>query len=180
MSTKEKLKKLAEEYYDRLFRAALFMCGQEDVAEELVQETFLAAVESLGNFEGRSSHYTWLYGILLNKFRGWLRTKGRKAGSLERQAENVDAAGPGALLEGDRPEAAEELIKRETAAKVREALDDLPPHHRSVLVLRYIEDMSYKDIAETLGCSLGTVKSRIHYGLKRIAEQFEENEISEG
>lgn len=174
MSKKDQLKELAEKYYDRLFRAALFMCGEEGVAEELVQETFLAAAESLDSFEGRSSHYTWLYGILLNKFRGWLRQKDRQAASLQRRADNMDVAGASELIEGETPEASEKMIQRETAERVRQAIDALPPHHRSVLVLRYVEDMSYQEIAETLDCSLGTVKSRIHYALEKVGQHFAE------
>ncbi len=172
MDKKQKIKELARKYYDRLFRSALFMCGDEAVAEELVQETFVGAVKSMDNFEGRSSYYTWLYAILRNKFRGWLRKKEKKSMSLERTAENIDGGGVDELLEDDRPDAAEELIHQEDIERVREVLDELPHHHRSVLVLRYMEGMSYEDIADTLGCSLGTVKSRIHYALKKVGKKM--------
>ncbi|MFW6045074.1 MAG: RNA polymerase sigma factor [Planctomycetota bacterium] len=175
MDQREQLEKLTHKYYDRLFRAAQFMCGDEEVAEDLVQDTFLGAMKSLDNFKGNSSHYTWLYGILLNKFRGWLRKKDRNPQSLERKAEGPDSPDRSELFEGDAPEASEELIKKERADKVRAAIDDLPAHHRSVLVLRYIEDMSYREIAEQVDCSLGTVKSRIHYALKKVGKGLEES-----
>lgn len=176
MSKTEELRELAEQYYDRLYRSALVMCGDEDVAEELVQDTFLAAAQGLDRFEGRSSYYTWLYGILLNKFRGWLRKKDRPPMSLEGQAETLSAAGASELVEAKDRDAPEKMIRKETAGQVRDALDELPPHHRSVLVLRYLEDMSYKEIADTLGCSLGTVKSRIHYALQKVGAKLQDHD----
>lgn len=172
MATKSDLEKLARDHYDRLFRAALFMCGNPGAAEDLVQDTYLAAAGSLDSFEGRSSTYTWLYGIMRNKFRGWLRSKRRHV-SLQAMAEQSgDAVNASELVGSDEPGAHEQYVRRETAHIVREALDALPPHHRNVLALRYLERMSYKEIAEALGCSLGTVKSRIHYALRSIAQRL--------
>ncbi len=172
MSINESLQELVHSHYDRLFRAALFMCGSPEAAEDLVQETFLAAVTSLPSFQGRSSSYTWLYGVMLNKFKGWLRQKGGPI-SLQQIAEESDLAGASELLAADEPGAHEQVVRRETAQIVREALDELPHHHRSVLALRYLEGMSYREIAESLGCSLGTVKSRIHYALRKVAGKLE-------
>lgn len=168
MATKSDLEKLARDYYDRLFRAALFMCGSNAAAEDLVQETYLAAATSLDSFEGRSSVYTWLYGIMRNKFRAYLRSKHHQV-SLQQLAEESAGADASELVGADEPGAHEQSVRRETAEIVREALDALPPHHRDVLALRYLERMSYKEIADALGCSLGTVKSRIHYALRSIA-----------
>ena len=168
MATKSDLEKLARDYYDRLFRAALFMCGSNAVAEDLVQETYLAAATSLDSFEGRSSVYTWLYGILRNKFRGYLRGRHHQV-SLQQLTEESGGADAGELMGDDEPGVYEQTVRRETAGIVREALDALPEHHRAVLSLRYLERMSYKEIADALECSLGTVKSRIHYALRSIA-----------
>jgi len=168
VANKRLLDELAHAHYDRLMRAALFMCNDPEAAEDLVQETFLAAITSLESFEGRSSFYTWLYGILLNKFRAWLRRKGKLV-ALDEMVSGTEEVNLAELLTDHRPGAPEEVTQRETAQLVREALDELPAHHRSVLVLRYIERMSYQEVADTLGCSLGTVKSRIHYALQRIA-----------
>jgi len=169
----ETLERLARAHYDRLFRAALFMCNSQDVAEDLVQETFLAAARSLEDFENRSSHYTWLYGILLNKFRGWLRRKGRavEAQGLGPGLSPSDAA---EQLADERPDASELMERHERAELVRAALDELPAHHRGVLVLRYLEHMSYEEVAEAMGCSVGTVKSRIHYALKKVGEKLKD------
>ncbi len=169
------LEQLAHDHYDRLFRAAVFMCGREDAAEDLVQETFLGAARSLKSFEGRSSRYTWLYGIMLNKFRAWLRNK-KGPISLQDLARHGDEEGdPADMLPDDDVGVLHRVASRETAEIVRAAIQRLPAHHRDVLVRRYLEKMSYEDIARALSCPLGTVKSRVHYALKRIALEIDED-----
>jgi len=163
---------LVRDHYDRLFRAALFLCGQETAAEDLTQDTFLAAAESMQRFEARSSLYTWLYGIMLNKFRGWLRHKSRKRLSLEAMVEDDESLTSSGLLAAETPQPVDVAANREYASIVREILDELPEHHRGVLMLRFMEELSYEEIAQTLDCSIGTVKSRIHYGLRRIGVEL--------
>ena len=171
MATEDSLERLARTHYERLFGAALFMCGNPQAAEDLVQETFLAASKSFQSFEGRSTEYTWLYGILMNKFKGWLRHRAGPVSLQEMARErNTETA---EIVISDAIGAPEELEKQEAAQLVRESLDELPLHHRSVLVLRYMDGLSYQEIADALGCSLGTVKSRIHYALQTIARRLE-------
>ena len=163
---------LVEEHYDRLFRAARFMCGDPQAAEDLVQETFLAAGETLDKFQGRSSAYTWLYGILLNKWRRWLRGRSRRVISLQGMAWNDEADNPADLLESNLPSPAGSAEEREAAEQVRRAIEDLPEDHRAAVILRFVEDLSYQEIGEIMGCPLGTVKSRIHYALKKIGKEL--------
>jgi RNA polymerase sigma-70 factor (ECF subfamily) len=164
---------LVEEHYDRLFRAARFMCADTQAAEDLVQETFLAAGETLDRFQGRSAAYTWLYGILLNKWRRWLRGRSRRTYSLQAMAWDDESTDPADLVESERAGPAEDAEGREAAERVRRAIEELPEDHRAVVVLRFVEDLSYQEICETLNCPLGTVKSRIHYALKRIGKELE-------
>lgn len=170
--SEKSLHRLVEEHYDRIFRAARFMCGDMAAAEDLVQETFLAAAESLSSFEGRSSTYTWLYGILLNKFRRWLRHKERAAVSLHRTVGDDDERDGQETLEAAQPGPGEDAERREAAELVRRAIQELTAEHRSVVTLRYVEGMSYYEIAEVLGCPVGTVKSRMHYALQKIAKKL--------
>ena len=168
--SKNSLRELVESHYDRIFRAARFMCGDASAAEDLAQETFLAAGESLGRFRGRSSPYTWLYGILLNKFRRWLRGRKRSALSLQAMAEGSRGRQGSEVLQTDAPGPPENAERRETADLVREAVQGLTTDHRSVITLRFVEGMSYNEIAEALDCPVGTVKSRIHYALLKIED----------
>ncbi len=149
------------------------MCGNEMAAEDLTQETFVAAADARKRFEGRSSDYTWLYGILLNKYRRWLRKKGSSAVSLQRLKEGE---GRGPQFETEEPGPVEEALRRENIQQVRDALEELSAEHRAVITLRYVEGMPYQEIAEVVGCPLGTVKSRIHYALEKIGEQLEEQQ----
>jgi RNA polymerase sigma-70 factor (ECF subfamily) len=165
------LDELVDQYYDRLFRSALFLCGDRKVAEDLVQETFLAAGESIDRFEERSSPYTWLYGIFRNKFRSWLRKKDR-AVSLQHLGQAGNGDGSEFTLEDEERGPEEELARQEEGELVQEVVDELPDHHRRVLVLRYVEEYSYQEIADALDCSIGTVKSRIHYALKKVGRKL--------
>jgi len=163
---------LVHEHYDRIFRAARFMCGDAQAAEDLVQETFLAAAESLGRFQGRSSTYTWLYGILLNKFRRWVRRKHASIISLHQLQGAGDEEQEQYLLPSEDPLPEEHAERRETIERVRLVMGELSPDHRAVIALRFVEGLSYQEIGQILGCPLGTVKSRIHYALQRIAEML--------
>ncbi len=169
--TENSLRELVEQHYDRIFRAARFMCGETAAAEDLTQETFLAAGESLSRFRGKSSPYTWLYGILLNKFRRWLRRRKRRT-AISLQAISDGSAGrEGAeVLEADVPLPEEYAAQREDAGRVRAAMDTLTPDHRGVIALRFMDGLSYQEIANALDCPVGTVKSRIHYALLKIEE----------
>ncbi len=170
--TERKLRELAEEHYDRIFRAARFLCGDLQVAEDLAQETFLAAAKSLAGFEGRSSPYTWLYGILLNKFRRWMRRKRGATVSLHGMTEDDERLEEHRALHADYPDPGQVAERKETAELVRQAVASLSADHRSVIAMRYVEGLSYQEIAQVLDCPVGTVKSRIHYALRGIAAEL--------
>lgn len=170
--SKSQLRELVDEHYDRLFRAARFMCGDLGAAEDLVQETFAAAATAIHRFKGKSSPYTWLYGIMLNKFRRWLRNKSRKPMSLQATGRDEDGRPTEQLLPDDAPLPDETARKREAAALVRAAIAQLSADHRTAVELRFVEDMPYEEIAEVLGCPVGTAKSRVHYALRKIGAQL--------
>ena len=152
----------SQAYFDRIHRAALVLCGNPWDADDLAQETFLVLARQASRFEGRSSLYTWLYGILLNLERqhrrrnGTLRTKLRVLWAGESSQPRTVAAAETAL------EVAE--WKKSLWAEVAR----LPDGQRQTLVLRFSEHLRYEEIAEILDCPLGTVKSRIHHGLAAL------------
>jgi RNA polymerase sigma-70 factor (ECF subfamily) len=156
------------------------MCGNSQVAEDLVQESFLAAARSLHRFEGRSSPYTWLYGILRNKFRRWLRKKDDRIVSinvLKGGGQEEGAIGMDTWEDEDRSRPEQELEYDETVQFVREAMDQLSEDHRTILAMRYVDEMSYQEIADVLDCPIGTVKSRIHYALGKMGDLLEERGV---
>jgi len=143
----------AGEHQAKLYRTAFFLTGSPHEADDLIQDTMLAAWKGWDSFEGRSAVHTWLYGILIHRYRRWQR---RQVPTLIDPSEP-----PGAQMEHD-----------EQSAQFWKLLDGLRRKHREVLVLRYAEDMSLEQIAETLGVPLGTVKSRLNHAHTLLGEKL--------
>jgi RNA polymerase sigma-70 factor (ECF subfamily) len=131
--------------------------GDEPVAQDLLQETFLAAWHGARAFHGRSKARTWLFGIAHNKAGHWLRR--RRPESLDEDDLIVDSA-PAV------PELADAAWMRE---RVTVALAQLPPSQRAVLELTFYHGLSCAEVAEVLDCPVGTVKSRAYLARRRLA-----------
>ncbi|HEX5105844.1 MAG TPA: RNA polymerase sigma factor [Pirellulaceae bacterium] len=156
------------QYFARIQRAALVLCGNPWDADDLAQETFLVLARQGGKFEGRSSIYTWLYGILLNLDRRERRRYGMRRRKLRILWDNQPAGkelSPGA-------NAAAEVAEWKKSLWARVA--KLPDGQRQSLVLRFSEGLRYEEIAAVLECPLGTVKSRIFHGLAALRRVLEE------
>jgi RNA polymerase sigma-70 factor (ECF subfamily) len=169
---------LVAKYQDRIYNLVLRLCGNAADAEELAQETFLKALEKIGQFRGNSRFYTWLFRIAANMAISARRRGGRiKFHSLAAGGswENDDgqAAGLEARLTDSRevspPRAA---ASSETARAVMQALEELDEDARLVVVLRDVEDMDYSQIAEVLDLPTGTVKSRLHRARRLLKEKL--------
>jgi RNA polymerase sigma-70 factor (ECF subfamily) len=156
----EDLQQAADLYFARIHRAALILTGNPWDADDLAQETFLVLARDADSFAGRSSLYTWLYGILLNLERRWRRSRSTRQKALRVLSEQQDVLRP---IDCAPPEA--RLEAAEWSRSLWELVDRLPEPQRVVLVLRFAGELRYEEIAEVLGCPLGTVKSRIHHGL---------------
>lgn len=130
------------------------MVGRRADAEDLVQETLLAAFQGLGRFEGRSRLRTWLMAILVRQAAVW-RRKGRPAAALD---------------ESWQPGSREQAPHADMQMDVAEALDKLEPPHREVLVLREFGGLSYQEMAEVLGVPRGTVESRLHRARQELRD----------
>lgn len=141
---------LYQQYQPQIYALCCRLLGRADDAEDAVQATFVRAFHALPRFRGSSTVRTWLYRIALNEALGILRRR-RDAPPLEAQISTPDSAAA--------------VVER---LAVRAALARLTPDHRAVLVLRLWEELSYAEIAETLGISLPAVKMR----LLRAREQF--------
>lgn len=139
----------------KVYTLCLRMCGSPDDAEEAAQEAFLAAWKGLASFRGDSAFSTWLHRLAANACIDLMRRSRRARSELslddELAAEPVD----------ERASPQRELERREQREAVQRGLAALPDEHRTVLVLREIEQLSYTEIAEVTGLELGTVKSRI-------------------
>lgn len=154
---------LVRQLHERVWRSALVMCGDPEAARDLVQESWLEAWKSLPRFDGRCQFSTWMHGILRHRYLKLLRRDRRKPlelwAELPRDTQTADVFLPG-----------DELAKREDYALLSEMLSQLPEKHRRVIELRFFANASLADIARVMGCFQGTVKSRLHHGLKKLRE----------
>ena len=166
---KEAFRELVERYQRKIVAVATGMVHNLDDAMEIAQETFVKAYENLPQFKGDSSFYSWLYRIAFNLAIDFQRREQRRPTipMLDR------AGGGGEDIEeppGNRTPA--DPFKRvessEIGARVVEAIDELTPDHKAVILLREVEGLSYEEISRVMQCSKGTVMSRLHYARKKL------------
>lgn len=164
---REAFSELVSLFESRVYRAAYALTGNEEDARDLSQETFVRAYKAIARFRGESSFFTWLYRILLNSFRSSLRKKG---GVLE--VVSGELASESSDTSAGSSSSAEVASGRETADRVYRAISSLPHEQKMALVLHCLEDMTYAEVARAMGCSLGTVKSRIHAARLSLRRQL--------
>ena len=145
--------------------------------EDVTQEAFIKAYRALGKFRGDSAFYTWLYRIAANAAKNHLVAKGRRPGAHAtiEDAEGFDEGGM--LSESASPEAL--AMGGELAEVVESALNALPDELKAALMLREFDGLSYDDIADVLGCPVGTVRSRIFRAREAVDQRVKE-QISGG
>jgi RNA polymerase sigma-70 factor (ECF subfamily) len=164
----EAFEELVFRHRDPIYARAFSMTRNEQDAIDLSQEAWIKGWQRLGQFQGDSSFTTWMTRIVINLCLDHLRKQKRQhtesieemdedSGGVERQMPVV-AVNPTAGLE-----------RVELRKKIDGALGQLSPEHRAVLVLHEFEDMEYKEIAKTIGCSIGTVMSRLFYARRKMA-----------
>jgi RNA polymerase sigma-70 factor (ECF subfamily) len=169
---------LMERHASRVFRVAYGITRSEADAEEVVQDVFLSLFEKIGAFEERAALGTWLYRVTTNA--ALLRRRGKRLElevSLEDQLpafrEDGHRAGERSFLLADWSASVEDaMLVDETHARVRRAIDMLPPHYRAVVLLRDIEELSNEETAEILGEPVSSVKSRLHRARMALREQL--------
>ena len=160
-----------------LYRYALAKLRRTDTADEVVQDTLMAALEGKATFKGDSAFGSWLYRIAANAAYQKLRARRSKAHeiAIEDVLPTFDDDGRHFEPMADWSERVDEqALQGELRRVLGDAIDGLPPDYRTALVLHDVEGLSNPDIAETLGISLPAVKSRVHrsrlYVRKRLAE----------
>jgi RNA polymerase sigma-70 factor (ECF subfamily) len=165
----EAFRELMERYKGRAYAVALGILGDPDEAVDAVQDAFIKAYYNLKDFRGGSSFYTWFYRMLVNGSIDRWRKTGRKGEvALDETRMGEDDSPPEA---GIYPRTPEDLAgNRQLADALNEAIAALPEYHRAVILLREVDGLSYDEIAQALGCSVGTVMSRLHYARTRLKE----------
>ena len=151
----------------RLLRQALSLCGNMNLAEDLAQDTLVEAWRSLRRYNGKCQFFTWLCAILLNRYRNSFRNKQARRQTPLPEGDEELSASRGLLSDPDTlPDEASEL--HEQALVVQRCIQMLPRKHQEVIYLRFYVDKSLESVASALGCSVGTVKSRLFYALEKL------------
>jgi RNA polymerase sigma-70 factor (ECF subfamily) len=154
-------------FVDRLFAAALRLTRNEADAQDLVQDTYLRAFRSSGQFEAGTNLRGWMFTILHNTFLNQRRDRGRSP--IDADSEAVEQA-PDTRQGAPNPE--ERLLRDTLDADLQAALDSLPAAYREAVWLRDVEQFSYQEIAGIVGVPIGTVMSRISRGRRALYDDL--------
>ena len=165
---RDAFRELVERYRRRIAALAIGMLRNREDALDIVQETFTKAYQNLDRFKGDAAFYTWVYRIAYNLCVDHQRRESKQPQvSLE-----VDDRGEAAYQPTEdgprRDQPFERARDTEIAQRVREAIADLTPDHRAVILLRELEGLSYAEISQVLDCPKGTVMSRLHYARRQL------------
>ncbi len=152
---------IVRRYQARAYRAALGWVGNTEDALDLSQDAFVKAYRALRRYDTTRPFFAWFYVILRNTCFNFLRRRKRM------RTVSLDYVPDGCAATEDEARVAD--IKRQ----VWRAIAGLPQPIREVMVLKYFEEMSYREIAETVGCPVGTVMSRLYYGRKKLKKALE-------
>lgn len=152
----------------RLLRQAVALCGNAALAEDLAQDTLVEAWKSLRRYNGRCQFFTWLCAILLNRYRNTARQKRPLPFSAFAAGDDGEFQRSLSQVADRQPLPDQAALLRDQSALVWQCIRALPPKHQQVIHLRFYVDDSLEDIAAALGCSVGTVKSRLFHALENL------------
>jgi RNA polymerase sigma-70 factor (ECF subfamily) len=149
--------------------------NQQD-AEEVTQDAFIRAHRGLVNFRGDSAFSTWLYQIATNLARNrywyWWRRKRDKSISFDAPVSGDNDTTLAELIPAEQETPEDATVTQEFVSRVAECMDELNEKHREILILRNVRNLAYEEIAEILGISVGTVKSRIARARESLREKL--------
>ncbi len=158
---------LVRRYQDRLFNTVCRQLDSPEDAQDVVQEAFLSAYQSLDSFKGHSEFFTWLYRIAMNTAIS-LKRKQRVTLSIDAGRNGEGGIEPPDASEYSRP--GQGLERADEERRIQEALNRLSPEHRAVLILKDMEGQKYEAMAEVLQVPIGTIRSRLHRARAELRE----------
>jgi RNA polymerase sigma-70 factor (ECF subfamily) len=161
---------LFEQYKNKVYSIALRFSGDEAAAMDISQDTFVKLFGCIRDFRGDSSFDTWIYRLVANSCLDQRRRTWRLMPLADHFQQTLRVPGDSLTL----------LLRSERGGQVRAAVERLAPDLRMVIVLRYTEGLSYEQIAEVLGCSQGTVASRLNRAHKRLEQRLSRFMTEEG
>lgn len=153
--------KLMARYRDSIFFMVLKMVHNRDDAEDLTIEAFGKAFNNIANYSADFAFSTWLFKIATNNSIDFIRKKRLQTTSLDQTSKTDDGETTPIAVQDHSPDPEEAVIKEQRAQKIRDAIEQLSPKYRSLIELRYLDELSYEEIAEKLDLPLGTVKAQL-------------------
>jgi RNA polymerase sigma-70 factor (ECF subfamily) len=164
LGDQEAFKEIFNQYHQKLYRIAYGVVRHREEALDIVQEVFIKLFRSIHQFKGKSRFYTYLYRMTMNTAIDHTR-KMKKVPPLSMDEEE------GFQLSDDADKRPDRILDhKELEVRVKWAMDQLSPDQKAALIFREVQGLSYQEIAEATGCSIGTVMSRLHYGRKKVQE----------
>lgn len=165
--------RLILKYRERLYSVIYNMTGNREDTADLAQDTFIKAFQSINRFQGNATFFTWLYRIAVNSTVTHLRkNRLRTFFSLEKVVEEGKNSEIIAALT-DKSGAERDTFVKELQEKLNDALQKLSISHRTVITLFEIDELSHAEIAEVMDCSVGTVRSRLHYAKQLLQAELQ-------
>ena len=161
---------LVDRYQGATIKLAYGFVGNYEDARELSQNGFVNAYQHLRQFRGQSKFSTWLYRIVVNECKDFLRHKARKAGVVSLSADPDDEAGGTFEVADPGGGPGEELANRELATQLTQAIEQLPMKQRTAFVLHHVEGLTLEEVAQVMDCRVGTVKAHVFRAAERLRE----------
>lgn len=162
---------LIQKYQHRIVSLVSRYVSDSSEAQDVAQEAFIKAYRAIGRFRGDSAFYTWLYRIAINTAKNWIVAKNRRPPASDIDAIDAEQYGMSSRLqEISTPES--EMLREEIERTVYGTIADLPEDLRTAIMLREMDGMSYEEIAATMECPIGTVRSRIFRAREAIDEKL--------
>ena len=163
---------IVELYKDKIYHLGYRMLSNRHEAEDVVQETFLRVFKSLDRFDPNQKFSTWIYRIATNLCIDRLR-KRKATYSLDADMNDQDGLDGYSLIPSDDRTPESELMISETKQLIYDAIESLPAKYKSVMVLRYLQDLSLQEISDVLGMPVTTIKTRVHRGRDFLRKKLE-------
>jgi len=165
-------RELVERYKKKVYYLALDMAGNAVDAEDISQEVFLKVYRSFSTFRRGAKLGSWLYRVTYNAAIDHLRSKGAVPEPVDDQVLESRSAGGAGLAQGRMPDPAAAAEASDLQRRIARALEKVSPQEKAVFLLRHNEDLMLKDIAETLGLSIGSVKSYLFRAVHKLQKEL--------
>ncbi|WP_188456742.1 RNA polymerase sigma factor SigW [Virgibacillus oceani] len=158
-------------YQNKIYQHCYRMLGNVHEAEDIAQEAFVRAYVNIHSYDDKRKFSTWLYRIATNLTIDRIR-KRKPDYYLDAEIKGADGLDMYSQLETDSPLPEEEVESLELKSYIHHEISELPPKYRTIIILRYLEDFSLKEISDILDIPLGTVKTRIHRGREALRKKL--------